>query len=251
MEYTIQRLAGLSGVSTRTLRYYDELGLLSPVRKSNGYRIYGEGEVKRLQQILLYRAMELPLGEIKKLIFSPDFDEQAALRRHLTGLLEKRAKIDAMIRNVEQTMDAAKGVGIMRDAQRFQGLKEGLVAENEEKYGQEIRKKYGEEAVDRANAKLRGMTPEDYQRMEALSQELNETLKAAFEQGDPTSDLAQKACGLHKEWLCCYWDSYSREAHLGVTQMYAEDPRFGAYYDQIAVGCGVFLRDAVRHYCGQ
>ena len=93
------------------------------------------------------------------------------------------------------------------------------------------------------------MTREQYARMEALTQELNDTLKAAFAQGDPASELAQKACELHKRWLCFFWDSYSREAHLGVTQMYVDDPRFTEYYDKIAPGCAEFLRDAVAIYC--
>jgi len=67
--------------------------------------------------------------------------------------------------------------------------------------------------------------------------------------GDPSSELAQKACEIHKKWLCYFWDSYSKEAHLGVTQMYVDDPRFTEYYDKIVPGCAVFLRDAVNIYC--
>ena len=74
-------------------------------------------------------------------------------------------------------------------------------------------------------------------------------LKAAFEQGDPSGELAQKACELHKKWLCLHWDEYSKEAHIGLTMMYVADPRFTAYYDKIAVGCAAFLHDAVSIYC--
>jgi len=93
------------------------------------------------------------------------------------------------------------------------------------------------------------MTSEQYAQVEALSLELNNILKAAFEQGDPAGELAQKACELHKKWLCYFWDHYSKKAHIGVTQMYVDDPRFTAYYDKIAVGCAKFLRDAVLIYC--
>lgn len=105
--------------------------------------------------------------------------------------------------------------------------------------------------VERSNAKVKGMTKEQYAVVERLSQELNDTLKAAFALGDPQSELAGKVCELHKRWLCFYWDHYSKQAHIGVTQMYVDDPRFTAYYDKIAPGCTVFLRDAVKFYCKQ
>ena len=137
----------------------------------------------------------------------------------------------------------------MTDEEKFEGFKEKLISDNEQKYGKEIREKYGDEAVGRSNAKLKNMTKEQYGELEALTQELNNTLKAAFEQGDPGGELAQKACALHKKWLSFYWDHYSKEAHMGVAQMYVDDPRFTAYYDAIAPGCAVFLRDAVRIFC--
>lgn len=250
MEYTINKLAKLAGISTRTLRYYDEFGLLSPVRmRSNGYRIYGQKEVDRLQQILFYRELGIPLEEIKKMISFKDFDGAAALQSHLIALLAKRKQLDLLIANVEKTIKAAKGETIMSDKEKFDGFMQKLVEDNEQKYGQEIRAKYGDDIVDRSNAKVKGMTREQYAEVERLTLALNETLKAAFEQGDPASELAQKACELHKEWLCYFWDHYSKEAHIGVTQMYVDDPRFTAYYDKIAVGCAAFLRDAVLLYC--
>lgn len=250
MEYTINKLAKLARVSTRTLRYYDELGLLSPARmSSNGYRIYGQNEVNRLQQILFYRELGVRLDEIKKIMFSGDYDSEAALNAHLTALLAKREQLDLLIANVEKTIRAAKGEIIMSDKEKFDGFIQKLVDDNERQYGTEIREKYGDNVIDRSNAKVKGMSEEQYAEVESLSEELNETLKTAFEQGDPSSELAQKACELHKKWLCYFWDHYSREAHIGVTQMYVDDPRFTAYYDKIAPGCAAFLRDAVLIYC--
>jgi hypothetical protein len=136
----------------------------------------------------------------------------------------------------------------MSDQEKFEDFKQGLIDENEANYGEEIRTKYGEDAAERSTAKVKGMTKEQYAEVEKLSQKFNETLKAAFEQGDPSSELAQKACELHKRWLCYFLDHYSKEVHLGVTQMYADDPRFTEYYDNIAPGCTVFLRDAVLIY---
>ena len=94
-----------------------------------------------------------------------------------------------------------------------------------------------------------GATKEQFEEIEALTKELNETLKAAFCQGDPAGELAQKAAELHKKWLCFYWDKYTKEAHIGLANMYVQDPRFKQYYDKIAPGCAEFLRDAIEVYC--
>ena len=250
MEYTINQLAKLAGVSTRTLRYYDQCGLLPPKTvRSNGYRIYGEAEVNRLQQILFYRELGVELSEIGRILAENDFDGLSALQNHLAALREKRARLDRLIGNVQKSISSMKGETEMTDEEKFEGFKEKQISDNEQKYGGEIREKYGDEAVDRSNAKLKNMTKEQYGELEALTQELNRTLKAAFEQGDPGGELAQKACALHKRWLCFYWDHYSKEAHRGVAQMYVDDPRFTAYYDAIVPGCAVFLKDAVQIFC--
>jgi len=252
MEYTINKLAKLAGLSTRTLRFYDECGLLPPRRiSSNGYRVYGQAEIDRLQQILFYRELGVELAEIGRILSEKDFDGQAALQSHFDALREKRGRLDALITNVEKSISAMKGELEMSDAEKFEGFKQKLVDDNERQYGDEVRQKYGNEAIDRSNAKFKSMTKEQHAKMEKLSVEVNEAIKSAFKQGDPAGELAQKACELHKKWLCFFWDSYSREAHLGVTQMYVDDPRFTAYYDKIAPGCAVFLRDAVQIYCGQ
>lgn len=250
MEYTINKLAGLAGISTRTLRYYEEMGLLAPKRmSSNGYRIYGQREVDLLQQILFYRELGVPLEEIKNIVRTKDFDGRAALESHLDALRAKRAQLDALIANVEKTIQASKGEINMSDVEKFEGFKQQMVDENENKYGEEIRARYGNETIDRSNAKIKGMSRERYAEVEKLSIQVNEAIKAAFEQGDPAGELAQKACELHRQWLCCFWDHYSKEAHIGVVQMYVDDPRFTAYYDKIAPGCAAFLRDAVQIYC--
>jgi len=171
------------------------------------------------------------------------------LEGHLLALCAKRKQLDLLIANVEKTINAAKGETTMSDQEKFEGFIQKLVDDNERQYGEEVRAKYGDDAVSRSNAKVKGISKEHYAQVEKLSAELNETLKAAFEQGDPTSDLARKACELHKKWLLFFWDHYSKEAHIGLTQMYVDDPRFTAYYDKIAVGCAAFLRDAVLNYC--
>jgi DNA-binding transcriptional MerR regulator len=250
MEYTIKKLAKIAGVSTRALRFYDEIGLLVPARvSSNGYRIYGQKEIDLLQQILFYRELGVPLEDIKGMVLSPHFDREKALFNHLTALRSKRDQLDILIANLEKTIKSTNGEIKMKDTEKFEGFKQKLIDDNQKQYGTEIRARYGEDAVSASNQKLKGMTEEQYKEVEDLSAELNETLKAALEQGDPAGELAQKACALHKKWLCYYWPDYSKEAHAGLGQMYVDDPRFTAYYDKIAPGCAEFLRDALLVYC--
>ncbi len=249
MEYTIQKLARMAGVSTRTLRYYDEIGLLKPLRvSSSGYRIYGQQQVKRLQQILFYRELEVPLDNIKAILDDQHFDEKKALEQHRALLLQKRTRIDALIANVEHTIDALEGRRIMSDKQRFEAFKQQLIDENEKQYGKEARERYGDEAVDRSNQQLKNMTPEQYQAITALEAEFRQTLARAFQTGDPAGELAQKAVDLHRQWLTFYWGWYNKEAHAGLGQMYVEDPRFRAYYDKQQPGTAAFLRDAIQIY---
>lgn len=251
MEYTIRKLGQLAGISTRTLRYYDEIGILKPARiNSSGYRIYGQNEVDRLQQILFYRELGVSLESIKEIISASSFDRARALKEHRKRLLEKRKQLDLLIENVEKTIDSTEGKIKMTDKEKFEGFKQKMIDENEKKYGKEIREKYGDEVVNQSNQKLKNMTQEQYAEVERLSTDVIETLKKAFTTGDPQGDLAQKAADLHRQWLSYYWNSYSKEAHAGLAQMYVDDERFKAYYDAEQPGMAEFLRDAIFVYTG-
>jgi DNA-binding transcriptional MerR regulator len=130
--------------STRTLRYYDEIGILKPARiNSSGYRIYGQKEVDRLQQIMFYRELGVSLENIKDIVTSPSFDGAAALKEHHEKLLEKRNQLDLLIANVEKTIALTEGRINMSDKEKFEGFKKNMIDENEKKYGKEIREKYG------------------------------------------------------------------------------------------------------------
>jgi DNA-binding transcriptional MerR regulator len=252
MEYTVQKLASMAGVSTRTLRYYDEIGILKPARiSSSGYRIYGQSEVDTLQQILFYRELGLSLDQIKDIINDPAFDGKQALTEHRQQLLEKRDQLDVLIANVEKTIAAKEGRITMSNKEKFEGFKKKLIDDNEKKYGKEIREKYGDEKVDQSNAAMMNMTQEQYEEVTALAEQVNQTLAEAFKTGDPAGGLAQKAADLHKKWLTYYWKEYSKEAHAGLAQMYVDDERFTAYYDKEQPGTAQFLRDAILIYTGQ
>ena len=109
MEYTVKKLAALAKVSPRTLRYYDEIGLLNPARiNSSGYRIYGTNEVDRLQ-ILFYRALGIELAEILQVLDAPDFDSLTTLKSHREQLLLKKKQIDDLINTVTKTIESREG----------------------------------------------------------------------------------------------------------------------------------------------
>lgn len=251
MEYSIQKLGKLAGVSTRTLRYYDEIGLLKPLRiNSSGYRIYGKAEVDRLQQILFYRELDVSLEKIKEIMISPSFDGLKALKEHHIQLVEKKDQLNKLIESVEKTIKMKEGKIEMTDKEKFEGFKRNMIEENERKYGAEIREKYGNNAVEKSNQKVKNMTEEQYAEVEQLSINVQENLKDAMKTKDPSSELAQKTADLHRQWLCYFWDGYSKEAHAGLAQMYVDDERFTAYYDKIEPGAAVFLRDAILIYTG-
>lgn len=251
MEYTIKKLSSLAGVSTRTLRYYDEVGILKPARiNSSGYRIYGRKEVDRLQQIMFYREVGISIDNIKN-ILSSTYDEISALKEHRKQLLAKREQLNILIENLDKTIMSNEGRIIMSDKEKFEGFKKQLIENNEREFGKEIREKYGEEAVKKSNKQFMNMTEEQYRELEELGNSIIENLKMAIQTNDPASEQAQKTAELHRRWITFCWGSYDKEAHANLAQMYVNDERFTAHYDKVQKGATEFLRDAIWIYTGR
>ena len=180
MEYTVKALAELAGVTPRTLRWYDQKGLLKPRRTTEaGYRLYGPEEVNRLQAILFYKELGLELEAVREILDAPGFDRLAALQSHLAELEARRRRLDALILTVEKTIGEAKGGTQMSDKEKFEAFKRRAVEANEEQYGKEIREQYGPEAVEESNARLLSMTEEEHGRWKALEAEILSALAAA------------------------------------------------------------------------
>ncbi len=250
MEYTVQQLASLAGVSTRTLRYYDSIGLLSPARLTPaGYRIYTTPQVDRLQQILFYKNLGLSLSTIQAMLDTAEYNPAAALEAHLAALYQQKETVEKLIETTEKSLQYYKGKTTMKDNEKFEGFKKQLLAENEAQYGAELTEKFGEETIAASNAKIMKMSAAQYEAFEALSKEINQTLRQGVETSTPASPIGQKLAALHKEWLCYTWPRYSYEAHKGLAQAYVDDPRFTAYYEKIVPGGAVFLRDAIVLFC--
>lgn len=247
MEYSIQELSRLSGVTTRTLRWYDKIGLLKPCRVAeSGYRYYGAAEVDRLQDILFYRALGVELARIRQCLDDPSFDRLAALRSHLTALEGEKARLEQLIRSVRDTIGAQERNEIMHDEQKFEAFKRRAVEHNEETYGKEAREKYGDRQVDDANRAVLGLTGEQYQMWNELEEEIRRRLEDAVHAGlDPTGEEGREIVRLHRRWLEVTVKPCDGARQRGIAELYVADERFAAHYDRNVPGCARFLRDAV------
>lgn len=247
MEYSIQELSHLSGVTTRTLRWYDHIGLLKPSRVAeSGYRYYGSYEVDRLQDILFYRALGVELARIKECLDDPSFNRLAALQSHLTALEAKRSRLDALIQSVRDTIRCEERNDIMSDERKFEALKQQILTQHEQVYGKEAREKYGDDMVDAAQGAIRDLTVEQYQEWTKMGQEIQARLESAVQAGlSPESEAGQEVAVLHRRWLTVTGNPYDPAKHRGLAALYVEDPRFTAYYDKTVSGCARFLCEAV------
>lgn len=246
--YTIKKLATLAHISTRALRYYDEIDLLKPTSYTDSeYRLYDNDAVDRLQHILFYKAMGISLKTIKDILDGEDFNPEEALLHHKASLEKEKVRLETLIHTIDKTLSNMKGDYDMTDKEKFEGLKEKMISEHEEKYGEESRELYGDK-VDASIKKIRGMSEKEMNDLDALAIEMQNAFIEAYEIGDPTTELSMKACDMHKEWLSHYWNFYSKEAHLGLVTMYVEDERFKTYYDKLKEGLSDFMLKAMKEY---
>lgn len=252
--YTVGSLAKLAGVTVRALHHYEDEGLLHPERSTSGYRRYGATDVERLQQILLLRSCGLSLGAIRDALADDRFDFRTALVDHLATLRARQKELETLVGTVEKTIASLEGRCTMTDEERFEGMKARAIAENEERYGAEVRQAYGDAAMDAANERMAGMSQEEWSDAKALEAAILEQLTAAKATGDPTGEAARKLCAMHARWLQMHWGegAYSPAAHAALAEGYVADPRFTAYYDEAAgEGATAFLRDALIAWCAE
>lgn len=193
MKYTIKKLAEMTGITTRTLRYYDDINLLKPSEvNENNYRIYDEKNVNKLQQILFYRSLNFPLQEIKKIMDDPNFSRIDALKQQQQLLLQEQEKIKTLLTNIDLTIKDYQGEIEMTDTEKFAAFKKTKISENETKYGAEIRQKYGSKTIEQSNQKYSKLSEVEFQQMQAVEKTLIEDLVALKKKPDLDSQLAQK-----------------------------------------------------------
>ena len=225
--YSIGELAELSGASVRSLRFYEEAGLLNPERDpANGYRRYSEADVDRLQEILLLRRLDMPVRDIAPLLSTSKAGRRMVLQHHLAALKRERDRLNTLITTVEYTLAEERGETTMQDSEKFEGLKQNL--------------------VDESTRKMLNMSEKDFAAWQELSAEIVSALEEAVRSGaDPAGPEGARVCDLHRRWLGYTWPSYTAVAHRGLAEAYVADERFTAYYDGTVVGCAAWLRDAI------
>lgn len=247
--YTTHELAKLAGVSSRTLRYYDQIGLLVPTRAQNDYRLYCEADVKKLESILLLRSCGMPLKSIAEALNKAHFDLASVLEEHLDLLCRQREELDKTIATAKRTVAGLEEFENMDDTEKFEQIKKQLVDANDNEFGEEARELYGDEVIDEANERLLEMDKPTWDAKEELEQRVKDALIAAMATSDPTSLEAKQLAKLHAQWIKIYWEeaAYTPSAHANLADSYLADKRFIAYYDgPCGEGATKFLRDSIK-----
>ncbi len=247
MTYTIHKLATLSGVSVRTLHYYDEIQLLLPARREdNGYRLYGEAELLRLQQILFFRELDFPLQDIGRILDSPGFMVEQSLLDHKQLIKLKQKRLNKLLKTIDLTLYSMSNNQPASDDELYDAFKDDDVKQ----YQAEVKARWGNtDAYKQSQAKVSKMTNREMDELKANADKFNRRLAAAM--GKDLADaevqalVAEHYAGINFFYTC------SIDMYKNLAEMYVADPRFSAYYDKYAPGLAVFLRDAIHHFIAQ
>ncbi len=241
--FTIKQLSTLAGVTPRTLRHYDTLGLLKPEAVgTNGYRYYGEESMLRLQQILFYRQLGLPLEEIMQIVGSRDFDVLVALDGHRQALGKQADRIRDLIQTVDDTILYLKGQKTMSEKALF----EAFCEEQQEEYARQAEQMYDPETVHESNRKWKGYSAEQKKSILAEGNQIYTDMVAAMP-GGVDSPAVQVLVARWRKHMDHFWTP-NLEQLLGLVKGYCSDPRFKANFDQIHPHLAEFMGEAVRIY---
>ena len=239
----VSEVAKLTGVTVRTLHYYDEIGLLKPSEITEaGYRIYSNADLELLQQILFFRELDFSLTEIRKIMLNPAYDREEALRKHRTLLLQKRSHIDGLISLVENTL---KGESDM-------SFKQFDATETEE-----IKKKYADEAKRRwgdtdAYAEYEAKTADyDDPQWKLLNGEGAVILQefGSLRHLDPAGAQAQELVQKWQDFITANFYTCTKPILSCLGEMYIGDDRFTSNIDKNGEGTALFMATAIEIYC--
>lgn len=249
---TVKQVSELSGVSIRTLQYYDNIGLLTPSERTEaGYRLYEEEQLATLQEILLFRELEFPLKEIKAILESPAHDREKALRQQVKLLTLKKERLEGLIRLADDLRHERKTT---MDFTAFDKTKL-------EEYAKRAREEYsGTDAYKEYEVKSAGRTAET----EAVLGEglmaifarfgklLAEGTSGASEGGtpaDPASPAAQALVRELQDYITEHFYTCTPEILAGLGKMYAADGEFRENIDRCGGdGTAVFVSKAIDHF---
>ncbi|GAA1713293.1 MerR family transcriptional regulator [Streptomyces yatensis] len=246
MTWSIAEVARMSGVTSRTLRHYDEVGLLPPASVgTNGYRYYGESELLRLQRILVMRELGLGLVEIAA-VLAEEVDQVDALRAHHLRLVAERDRLDTLARTVSRTiatLQDRKDDG-MSTMQHPENLFEGFDAA---RYHDQASERWPQEA-QQSQQFADTLTAQDQERLQREATALLVRLAALMAAGTPVGDPAVQAeVDTQYQGLCRMWTP-NAAAFKALGQTYVTDPQWRAVYGQVADGLAEYQRDAMAAY---
>ena len=196
--HTIGETAKLTGVSARTLRHYEDEGLLSPARAANGYRVYRPRDRERLGHILAMRACGLPLGAIRELLADPEANIRQTLADHLLSLRAQVGHLEDAVARTEAAIATIERIDVMDDNRKFEELKRQRQEQFEEEYGAEARERFGDDAIDATNGRMMALTKDEWDDKERLEEAIKTQLRQAMAEGDPRSEAAATLARMHE-----------------------------------------------------
>ena len=245
--WSIVEVARLAGVTSRTLRHYDDLGLVPPDHVgSNGYRYYGRAQLHRLQEVLVLRELGLPLDAIGRVLDGTG-DRTAVLREHQSALATERDRLARLVRAVGRAIDEREGGEVVDPAELF----DGFDAERQQQYEADLVARYGPEVQDQIDESWRrvgALSRDDAARIQADLGARDLEYAALLDAGVPVDDARTQAVTAdHYRWVCRFWTP-SAEAFAGLGDLYVDHPDFAARYDAVHPGLAEYVRDAMAVY---
>lgn len=241
MAFTVGDLAKLTGVTVRALHHYDEIGLVRPSERSPaGYRLYTDADVHRLQQVLLFRELGLPLEEIASAIDEATGRDEL-LRQHRKALAAKRDRLDAMLAAVDAAL-AQKGHAMQPDdvKKMFDGFDHGQYeAEAEQRWGHT-------DAFKESARRTKQYGPTEWQQIKDDWAKIYGDLAALMTANVAVTDArVQALVEQHRAHIDRWFYPCSKELHKNLGTMYVADPRFAANLDKTGPGFAQYLSDAI------
>lgn len=246
--YSVKKLAKLAGVSVRTLHLYDHMGLLTPsVRTEARYRLYGEKDLLRLQQILFYRELDLPLKEIGDILDDPAFDLAQALESHKMALRAKHQRISTLIETIDKTLDHLKNK-TMLDVEE---LYDGLSSEKMTAYREEAMQRWGKERVQQGEDILRKLSKSQLDVMKKELEIVMKQLSAAMGK-DPLGREVQTLVAVHYKLMLQFTgrtpEQGTKEFYIYLSEMYIQDERYTTVNGVTDPAFTQFMQQAMKHY---
>lgn len=245
MKLSVSDTAKLTGISVRTLHYYDEIGLFGPTFTTEaGYRFYDEEALAVLQEILFYRELEFPLKEIKNLLSMPDRDRQETLKAQRELLVLKRLRLERLIDLVDQTMKGGIDVS-------FKEFDQSEITAAREKYAREAKERWGEsDAYKESEKRTSGYGEADWKKIFEETDEIFNEFAACVREGCQAEDArAQELVRRWKDYITAHYYQCTDEILAGLGKMYAGDGRFAENINQAGAGTAEFMSRAIAAYC--